>query len=137
MSRFTHFLEIFLTQRHFFLPKQCFLGKKCTFTWYIANFTESNLQICGYAQKRRICRENCKYALDENFHGLFCPRRKAAKFCHPVSQDLLYGKTLEEVQVALVSCNYFSFWYWTSERKLMKISLYLRDIDCLLDLSFD
>ena len=50
---------------------------------YIAYFTELNLQICDYAQKRRICRENCKYVLDENFHGHFCPRRKAAKFCHP------------------------------------------------------
>ena len=34
-------------------------------------------------QKRRICRENCKYALYENFHNHFCPRRKAATFCHP------------------------------------------------------
>ena len=34
-------------------------------------------------QERRICCENCKYALDENFHGHFCPQRKAAKFCHP------------------------------------------------------
>ena len=42
------------------------------------------MQICDYAEKRRICRENCKYALDKNFHGHFCPRRKAAKFCHPV-----------------------------------------------------
>ena len=50
---------------------------------YIAYFTELNLQICEYAQKRRICRRNCKYAIDENFHGHFCPRRKAAKFCHP------------------------------------------------------
>ena len=50
---------------------------------YVAYFTESNLQICNFAQKRRICCENCKNALDENFHGHFCPRRKAAKFCHP------------------------------------------------------
>ena len=50
---------------------------------YIAYFTELNLQTCNYAQKRRICRENCKYAFEENFHGHFCPRRKAAKFCHP------------------------------------------------------
>ena len=41
------------------------------------------MQICDYVQKQRICRENCKYALDESFHGHFCPRRKAAKFCHP------------------------------------------------------
>ena len=53
---------------------------------YSAYFTELNLKICDYAQKWRICRENCKYALDENFHDHFCPRRKAAKFCHPVSE---------------------------------------------------
>ena len=50
---------------------------------YIAYFTELILQICDYAQKRRIdlCiwREN----FDENFHCHFCSRRKAAKFCHP------------------------------------------------------
>ena len=50
---------------------------------YIAYFTELNLQICGYAQKRRISCKNCKCALDGNFHGHFCPPRKAAKFCHP------------------------------------------------------
>ena len=50
---------------------------------YIAYFTELDLQICDCEQRRRICRENCKYALDKNFHGQFCPRRKAAKFCHP------------------------------------------------------
>ena len=50
---------------------------------YIAYFTELILQICDYAQKRRIWRKNCKYALDKNFHFHFCSRRKAAKFCHP------------------------------------------------------
>ena len=54
---------------------------------YIAYFTELILQICDYAQKRRICRENCKYALDERFHGHFCPRRKPAKSCHPAPRQ--------------------------------------------------
>ena len=40
---------------------------------HIAYFTELNLQICDYAQKRRFCRKNCKYGLDENFHGHFAP----------------------------------------------------------------
>ena len=40
---------------------------------YIAYFTELNSKIWDYAQKRRICRENCKYALDERFHGLPSP----------------------------------------------------------------
>ena len=50
---------------------------------HIAYITELILQICDYAQKRRIWRENCIYALDENFHCHFCSRWKAAKFCHP------------------------------------------------------
>ena len=72
--------------------KKCLFGSKTVFLGqevhyymvYIAYFTELILQICDYAQKRRIWRENCKYALDENFHCHFCSRRKAAKFCHPV-----------------------------------------------------
>ena len=31
----------------------------------IAYYTEFNLQICNYVQKRRICREKYKYALDD------------------------------------------------------------------------
>ena len=50
----------------------------------IAYYTEIDWQICKFAQKRRICRENSKYALDEYLYTLFCPRRKAANFCHPV-----------------------------------------------------
>ena len=67
-----------------FWVKTAFLGQEVHYYMvYIAYFNELNLQICDYAQKRRICRENCKYVLDENFHGHFCLRRKAAKFCHP------------------------------------------------------
>ena len=72
-------------------PKKCLFGSKTVFLGQevhyhmvcIAYFTELILQICDYAQKRRIWRQNCKYALDENFHCHFCSRRKAAKFCHP------------------------------------------------------
>ena len=49
-------------------------------------FTELKLQICDYAQKRRICHENCEYTLEENFQDHFCPRRTAAKFCQPASK---------------------------------------------------
>ena len=74
-----------------FGQKKCLFGSKTVFLGqevhyymvYIAYFTELILQICDYAQKRRIWRENCKYAFDENFHCHFCSRRKAAKFCHP------------------------------------------------------
>ena len=43
----------------------------------IAYYTELNLPFCHYAQKRRICRENSKYALDENLYDHFCPCREA------------------------------------------------------------
>ena len=74
-----------------FGKKSAFLGQEGQevhyYMVYIAYFTELNLQICDYAQKQRICRKNCKYALNENFHGHFCPRRKAAKFCHPAFKE--------------------------------------------------
>ena len=79
-----HFLEIFGQKKCLFESKTVFLGQEVHYyIMYIAYFTELNLQICNFAQKWRICRENCNYALDENFQGHFCPRRKAAKFCHP------------------------------------------------------
>ena len=77
--------------------KKCLFGSKTVFLGqevhyymvYIAYFTDLILQICDYAQKRRIWREICKYALDENFHCHTCSRRKAAKFCHPVLLSLI------------------------------------------------
>ena len=67
-----------------FWVKTVLLGQEVHYYMvYMAYVTELILQICDYAQKRRICRDNSKYALDENFHGNFCPRRKAANFCHP------------------------------------------------------
>ena len=55
-----------------------FLGKKCMhyIMVYIVYHTELNFWICNYAQKRRICRENSKYALDKNSYGHLNPRRK-------------------------------------------------------------
>ena len=71
-----------------FLGQKVFLGQEVHYyVVCIAYFIELNLQICDYAQKRRIRRENCKYAFDGNFHGHFCPRRKAAKFCYPASSS--------------------------------------------------
>ena len=67
---------------------------------YIAYYTEFILQICDYAQKRRIWREICKYALDENFHCHFCSRWKAAKFCHPASEyGFLQNQCLESKSI--------------------------------------
>ena len=67
-----------------------FLGQEVHYDMvYIAYFTKLSLQICDYAQKRRICRENCNYAFDERFHGHVCPRRKPAKSCHPDSPQHL------------------------------------------------
>ena len=87
---------------------------------YIAHFNELNLQVCDYAQKRRICRENCKYALNENFHGHFCPRRKAAKFCHPV-QCLSYHTELTEEWT-----NVFHVYLFHISFKAWKYTLYCR-----------
>ena len=84
LSRFTQFLEIFGQKKCLFGSKPVFFRQEVHYYMvYIAYFTELNLQICDYTQKRRICCENCQYVLDENLHGHFCPRRKAAKFCHP------------------------------------------------------
>ena len=67
-----------------FESKTVFLGQEVHYYMVcIAYFTELNSKIWDYAQKRRICRENCNYALDERFHGHFCPRRKPTKSCHP------------------------------------------------------
>ena len=72
-----------------FGSKTVFLGKEGHFYMvYIAYFTELKSKIWDYAQKLRSCRENCKYALDENLHDHFCPPRKAAKFCHPGTQTV-------------------------------------------------
>ena len=54
-------------------------------------------------QKRRICRENCNYALDERFHGRVCPRRKPAKSCHPVEFLYSYNNPDTIVSVAPVA----------------------------------
>ena len=71
--------------------KKCLFGSKTVFLGqevhyymvYIAYFTELNLQICDYAQKQRICRKNCKYALDKSFHGHFCPLTKGCQILPP------------------------------------------------------
>ena len=76
----------------------------------IAYFTELNLQIWEYAQKRRICREICKYALDENFHGHFCPRRKAAKFCHPGLLEYVMTTSCY-----IFSANIYKMWFHINE----------------------
>ena len=41
----------------------------------------ANLQL---RKKTTHLLQNCKYAFAENLYGHFCPRRKAANFCHPV-----------------------------------------------------
>ena len=57
-------------------------------SWYRVKVLSYHLYCISYCAKfanlqLRICRENSKYALDESFYGHFCPRRKAANFCHP------------------------------------------------------
>ena len=94
-----HFLEIFGQKKCLFGSKAVFLGQEVHYYMvHIAYFTELNLRICNYAQKRRICRENCKCALDENFHGHFCPWWKAAKFCHPVKASIVKEDVMSVIQ---------------------------------------
>ena len=67
-----YFLEMFGQKKYLLGSKTAFLGQDVYYYMvYIACFTELNLQICYYAQKRRICRKNRKYALDENFMVIF------------------------------------------------------------------
>ena len=54
-----------------FLPKKSTIFAESIL--YLAYYTDINLEICNYAQKQRICCENCKYALDENFMAIFAP----------------------------------------------------------------
>ena len=82
LLQFTHFLEDVGQKKCSFWSKTVFPGQKVPYYMvYIAYYNGMKLQICNYAQKRRIC----KYTPDENFCGHFCPRRKAANFCHPAS----------------------------------------------------
>ena len=65
-----------------------FLGQEVNYYMvYIAYLTELDLQICNYAQKRHIYREIVNTRLTKFVWpiGHFCPRRKAANFCHPES----------------------------------------------------
>ena len=65
LSRFTHFFEISG-------QKSAILGQEVHYYMvYIAFYTELNWQICNYAQKRRICRGNSKYACYEHFMAIF------------------------------------------------------------------
>ena len=92
MSQFTRFLGDFGQRSVFLLVKNSVSWARnalvhdiyCILDWI-------HLHICNYTQDRRICCKNSKYA---PFFGHFCPRRKAANFCHPVSDkySLLFAK---------------------------------------------
>ena len=73
---------------------------------YIAYFTELSSKIWDYAQKRRICRGNCKYAFDDNFHGHFCPWRKAVNFCHPAKYSPKSSSSNLTIQISLLGIFY-------------------------------
>ena len=73
----------------------------CIFYWVkFAYFTELNLQICNYAQKRHICHENCKYALDESFATLVATEEKMR------IMDLFWW-------IKIVSGAMFTDWRWS------------------------
>ena len=82
-------------KKRLFRSKTVFLGQEVYYyTVYISYYTDLDFHICKYAQKQRICRENSKYALDENFMAIFAlAERKAANFCHPVLLLLLLWRS--------------------------------------------
>ena len=64
----------------------CVKARWAFYMVYIAYYTELNFQICNYAQKHRICRENSKYALDLLWPFLPSPKERL-----PTSATLYYG----------------------------------------------
>ena len=82
-SSFPHSLFISSFSLHFLATRLPGCHNLCNPVVYIAYYTELNLHLCNYAQKRRICRENS----NENFYGHFCFRRKAGNFCHSVNKE--------------------------------------------------
>ena len=60
-----------------FGKKKCSFGSKTVFLGQKVPFA------LNHVQTRRIFRENSKYVPHEIFCGHFCPRQKAANFCHP------------------------------------------------------
>ena len=77
-----------------------FLRSNTVFIWQeIAYSSELNLQICNYAQNRRICRKISKYTPDEHFDAHFCPHRKATNFCHPGLEEGCVSNIWDELKV--------------------------------------
>ena len=111
-------LKIFRQKKYLLGSKTVFLGQEVHYyTVYSAYFTDLDLQICDYAQKQCICRENCKCVLDKNFHGHFCPQRKAVKICHPA--------------VTSAKCHYFACFTFCKQAFLAHNSLVDICNDCL------
>ena len=97
-----HFLEIFGQKNCIFGSKTVFLGQEVHhYMVYIAYFTELNFQICDNAQKRRICRQNCKYALDEKKLWHFLPPPKACQVLPPCAPVEITFKTILGMKMAI------------------------------------
>ena len=87
--------------------KKVFLWVKKSVSWarsallhgLSSYYTELNFQICNYAQKRRICRENSKYVLDEICCGQTATLG-SVKTCS-IAHFFLYNGFLREVKVSL------------------------------------
>ena len=94
-------LEIFGQKMCLFGSKTVFLGQEGHY--YMVYITELSLQICDYAQKRRICRENFKHALDKKFSWPFLPPTKGCQVLPPCTQVTFsakfWGSRLEPVGV--------------------------------------
>ena len=87
----------------------------------------ANLQICNYAQKPRICRENSKYAPHGKVFDHCCPRRKVANFWHPGCTFLYRNwKKLSHPTEVLTFFSLWDFFYFWCGGGLKNITLYVR-----------
>ena len=71
---------------------------------YIAYCTELNVQICNYAQKRRICRENSKYTPDKKIVAIFAFAERLPTSATLLSLTFWPGpikKTVHELETVL------------------------------------
>ena len=90
-----------------------------------AYFTELILQICDYAQKRRIWRGNCKYALDEIFIAIFSPdERLPSSATLRSTTSLLIFVSADNIRRVVFDCLTKLWWWFWSANILVVYSLW-------------
>ena len=90
----------------FFGITTVFLGKEVHYYMVYITYTEWNVQICSYTQKRHICCKNSKCVSDKNFSWVFLPSPKGCQLLPPwlsPSSSLLHCQADQLVE-ALSTC---------------------------------